>query len=47
MAKTITYEQHIKKHTRKENTYDSNCPYCNPEYSRLTIEERLKKMAGF
>lgn len=21
--------QHIKKHTKKENTYDHSCPFCN------------------
>jgi galactose-1-phosphate uridylyltransferase len=29
--KNITYEQHVKKHTNKENTYDENCPFCNGE----------------
>lgn len=26
--KFFTYEQHIKKHTKKENTYNSECAYC-------------------
>jgi len=25
----ITKEQHIKKHTLKENTYNEDCPFCN------------------
>ena len=24
----FTKEQHIKKHTKKENTHDFSCPYC-------------------
>lgn len=27
----FSYEKHIKKHTKKENTYDENCEYCNPQ----------------
>ena len=28
MNMKITREQHIRKHTRKENTHDFECPYC-------------------
>ena len=28
LGKKFTYEQHIKKHTKKENTYDSECEHC-------------------
>jgi hypothetical protein len=27
------YERHIKKHTKKENTYDPECEFCNPKQS--------------
>ena len=45
----ITYEQHIKKHTLKENTYNENCPFCNPSsrFNTNSVEDRLKKIAGF
>jgi len=25
----FTYEEHIRKHTRKENTYHEDCDFCN------------------
>ena len=31
MAKKFSYAEHIKKHTMKENTYNEDCEYCNPE----------------
>lgn len=27
----ITKEQHIKRHTLRENTYNEKCPFCNGE----------------
>jgi hypothetical protein len=29
-GKKISYKEHIKKHTMKENTYNSECEHCNP-----------------
>ena len=37
----MNIKEHIRKHTKKENTYDSNCPYCNKE---LRTEEQRKQM---
>ena len=31
----ITKKQHIAKHTKRENTYDENCVYCNPSLDPL------------
>jgi len=28
VAKDFSREQHIKKHTLRENTHDFECPYC-------------------
>jgi len=39
--KQYTKEEHIKKHTQKENTYNENCFFCNPE--GFFIIERLKE----
>lgn len=41
MAKKFTLEEHIKKHTMRENTYNENCSFCNPE---LRTQEIVKKM---
>jgi len=30
----ITKEEHIKRHTLKENTYNEECPYCNREVTQ-------------
>lgn len=37
--KNFTFEQHIKKHTKKENTYDKECAYCNHARTPLTPEQ--------
>ena len=29
--KKFSYEEHIRKHTQKENTYCRECKYCNPK----------------
>lgn len=39
--KKFTMEEHIRKHTKKENTYNSECEYCNPAYR---TEEIVKAM---
>jgi len=39
----FTYEQHIKKHTMKENTYNENCEYCNPELKLSKEVRELRK----
>lgn len=39
VKKKFTYAEHIKKHTMKEDTYNENCEYCNPQYK--TIQEVL------
>ena len=28
MNENITKKEHIEKHTKKENTHDFECPYC-------------------
>ena len=28
--KIISYNEHINKHTKKENTYNKDCEFCNP-----------------
>lgn len=45
MAKKFTYEEHIKKHTMKENTYNPDCEYCNPEIK--VAREYKKRMEGW
>lgn len=37
----MNINNHIKKHTKKENTYDNECPFCNEE---LRTEEQRKEM---
>jgi len=41
MAKKFTMEEHIRKHTMRENTYNPNCQFCNPS---LRTDEIIKKM---
>jgi len=43
MAKKFTYEEHIKKHTKKENTYNPECEYCNPELTLNDVEKELRR----
>ena len=33
--KKFTKEQHIKKHTRRENTYCGECEFCNPKDKKI------------
>lgn len=43
--KYITYEQHIKKHTLKENTHCFECPFCedwNLKGGKLPLKEVLR-----
>lgn len=41
--KKYTIEEHIRKHTNKENTYNSHCEYCNYEGNDIEIRRALLK----
>lgn len=45
--KKFSYEEHIRKHTKKENTYNSECLYCNPQNRTEEMEERLKRIGHY
>jgi hypothetical protein len=39
----FTKEQHIKKHTLKENTYNENCLFCNPDLKNNLHKANIDK----
>ena len=39
--KLFTEEEHIKKHTSKENTYSDECLYCN--FSNYEVKQIIKR----
>jgi bisphosphoglycerate-independent phosphoglycerate mutase (AlkP superfamily) len=42
--KLFSKEQHIKKHTKKENTYCDDCLFCNfSEYEAKQIMKKFKQ----
>lgn len=39
----IKFEEHLKKHCKKENTYDENCPFCNPSIKNKILCPKCKQ----
>ena len=42
MTHKFSMEEHIRKHTKRENTYNSECEYCNPAYRTEQLVKRMK-----
>ena len=40
--KNFTENEHVKKHTKRENTYNNKCLYCN--FSRYEVRQILKRL---
>ena len=42
MVKKFSIEEHIRKHTMRENTYNPNCEFCNPDLRSEKIVKDMK-----